>query len=289
MTDAREMAAEAAPIGHGKLQWRILMGFVAGLVGGLLVYTFARDAEWVATIVTYVTGPIGQIFLRLLFMLVVPLIFSALVLGVVEMGDPRRLAEANRPFRSYLGMGYHGTIVPGVIQRNVLENPGWYTQYTPYQAEIAQGRMEALINFQTMVTALTGMEIANASMLDEATAAAEAMAAGVPLVASDAGSLPEVVDAPRGGVLVPPEDAGALARAVGALLDDDARRAALERAPFALGKLGDDLDGEPADQEERERDQGRPARHGTFEVCSQLARRPFLGGADRVSLPALGR
>ncbi len=135
------------------------------------------------TEIAHMLGVVGQDSLEALTDAIVPAsIKSATPLALPEavteveaLAKIRAIAQRNRVFRSFIGQGYYGTHTPNVILRNILENPAWYTAYTPYQAEISQGRMEALINFQTMCADLTGMEIANASLLDEGTAAAEAM------------------------------------------------------------------------------------------------------------------
>src|SRR6267154_266074 len=103
------------------------------------------------------------------------LALPAAVTEAEVLAELRALAQKNQIWKSYLGLGYSDCVTPPVILRNILENPGWYTQYTPYQAEISQGRLEALLNYQTLVADLTGLPLANASLLDEATAAAEAM------------------------------------------------------------------------------------------------------------------
>ena len=180
------------------------------------------------------------------------------------------IARGNRTFRSYIGLGYHDTITPPVITRMVLENPGWYTPYTPYQAEIAQGRLESLLNFQTMVTDLTGMDVANASLLDESTAAAEAMTLmhrmrpsgehgqhRTTLLVSD-GCLPQTIDVLRSRaeplgihVLVGPVDRMAFDASVFGLLlqypaesgsvDDIAPLIARAHEAGALAAVGTDL------------------------------------------------
>ena len=137
------------------------------------------NPEEVASMLTTIGQPSLEAMVRAIvpgnILLDTPLALPAPISETEALAKIREYADNNQVFRSFIGQGYYGTITPNVILRNVLENPAWYTAYTPYQAEISQGRMEALINFQTMVADLTGMEISNASLLDEGTAAAEAM------------------------------------------------------------------------------------------------------------------
>jgi len=137
-TDAQAIAQEAGPAGHGTLQWRILIGFVAGLVIGLAAYTFAPGAPWIDTVVTYVTGPIGQIFLRLLFMLVIPLLFSALVVGIAEMGEIRSLKKIGLYTLGYTVIVSGIAVVISLVVVNLLR-PGAGVDPAAAQELLAQG------------------------------------------------------------------------------------------------------------------------------------------------------
>jgi DAACS family dicarboxylate/amino acid:cation (Na+ or H+) symporter len=156
-SDAREMAAQAAPIGHGKLQWRILIGFVTGLVAGLLVYSFARDAAWVEAVVTYVTNPIGQIFLRLLFMLVIPLLFSALVVGIAEMGEVKALKRIGLRTLGYTVVVSSIAVAISIALVNLLR-PGDGVDPVAARALLAQGGEGAAGIIERSGEAKTGVD-----------------------------------------------------------------------------------------------------------------------------------
>ncbi|OCC25705.1 sodium:dicarboxylate symporter [Croceicoccus estronivorus] len=151
------MAEGAAPIGHGKLQWRILIGFVAGLVAGLAAYTFAADAGWLETVVTYVTGPIGQVFLRLLFMLVLPLLFSALVVGIAEMGEIRALKNVGIRTLVYTIIVSGIAVVLSIALVNILR-PGQGVDPAAARDLLAQGQQGAQGIIERSGTAQTGID-----------------------------------------------------------------------------------------------------------------------------------
>ncbi|HEU4651984.1 MAG TPA: dicarboxylate/amino acid:cation symporter [Croceibacterium sp.] len=156
-TDAEQIAEQAAPIGHGRLQWRILLGFVLGLVGGLLAYTFARDAAWVGTVVTYVTGPIGQIFLHLLFMLVIPLLFAALVVGVAEMGEIRALKSVGIKTLVYTVVVSAIAVAVSLATVNILR-PGDGVDPLAARELLAQGSENARGIVERSTEAATGVD-----------------------------------------------------------------------------------------------------------------------------------
>jgi Na+/H+-dicarboxylate symporter len=156
-TDAEQIAAGAAPIGHGKLQWRILIGFVLGLALGLFTYTFARDAAWVDTVVTYVTGPIGQVFLRLLFMLVIPLLFSALVVAIAEMGEIRSLKKVGIWTLVYTVVVSSIAVSSSLAVVNVLR-PGDGVDPVAARELLAQGGQNAASIVEASSTAKTGVD-----------------------------------------------------------------------------------------------------------------------------------
>ncbi|OYW46833.1 MAG: dicarboxylate/amino acid:cation symporter [Sphingomonadales bacterium 32-68-7] len=156
-TDAAEIAAEAAPIGHGRLQWRILIGFVLGLVFGLLTYTFAPGAPWLATVVTYVTGPIGQIFLRLLFMLVIPLLFSALVVAIAEMGEIRSLKRVGIATLVYTVVVSSIAVTISLAAVNILR-PGDGVDPAAARELLAQGGDNAASIVEAAAEAKTGVD-----------------------------------------------------------------------------------------------------------------------------------
>jgi DAACS family dicarboxylate/amino acid:cation (Na+ or H+) symporter len=156
-TDASEIARDAAPTRHDGLQWRMLIGFAAGLGAGLLAYTFARDAAWVATVVTYVTGPIGQVVLRLLFMLVIPLLFSALVVGIAEMGEVRALRRVGLATLGYTVVVSGIAVAISLVVVNLIR-PGQGVDPAAARELLAQGGERAGSIIASSGEAKTGVE-----------------------------------------------------------------------------------------------------------------------------------